>query len=710
MPLLQRIFIGLCLLAALALSIGLQLIERVWPGVADAKLLYSLNLLRGLPLVSFTAALITILLLYRGRLRLPAVSLRTKILVPLVVLVAAPTITIGVSALAQIQDSLWQGEFQRIEFDTAAKARAVEEFLNDAQQDLIFLSQVKAVRELAATNSNIDPLRAEVEREFLIFARGRRAYYRIRYFSDAGAELVRVDVESGQPASIAPDQLSNSIEKSSLKAALALEPGQVFIAPPALDLEAGSDRGIIRYATPVVAGERRALLSIDIYTDYLFSLIYPLSPNMEAWLVDRDGNYFGYLGASADRRARYSLKSRRNIAADYQAPEIAGIMGRERERRVIKGDTQMLASAPIAFDAGASAQSWILIVAHPRAPLEAPLRALTIPFFAVMSVYVVLLVAIAGGIGYIMADYLTRPVESLRRATQEIAAGNLTKRVELSTGDEIESLAQDFNVMTERLREAREQLSAWNAELSREVARQTEHLRHLQTGIARTDKLATIGQMTAGIMHEIGNPLAAIKTKIQVAEEEGEPDTRLLAEILDEVNRLALFLRSFSRLARLNESQFGDVRVAQAVEGVMTLVKPELERRGIELKVESAADDAAIRGDANQLRQLLINLILNAADASPRGSAILIKISSGREGVCIEVIDHGAGMTAEVIEKIWYPFFTTKPEGTGLGLAICRQIVQDHNGKIEVKSEPGRGTTVAMTFNHRGTENRESAQ
>jgi signal transduction histidine kinase len=215
--------------------------------------------------------------------------------------------------------------------------------------------------------------------------------------------------------------------------------------------------------------------------------------------------------------------------------------------------------------------------------------------------------------------------------------------------------------------------------------------------------------MTAGVMHEIGNPLAAIKTKIQVAEEEGaicDDCVQLRSEVIGEVDRLASFLRSFSRLAKVPRAEFERLAPDEIVRSIARLMSPELQRRGISLRWESEPGTPLIDGNSNQLGQLLINLILNAAEASPRSGVIRIRLlrEPGQDGALsraravLVVTDDGVGIRPEDLERIFDQFFTTKSEGTGLGLAICREIVEDHGGTIAVTSERGRGTEVRVSF------------
>ncbi len=657
--------------------------------------------------------------------RLQHVRVRTKIVVPMVILAVGPAVFIGLFMISSIRTSLRTAAIERVRFDAASKARAIRESLDVVQEDLRFLAQMEAIRDLAGAEAagaseRLRVLRGVAERELVIFAQGKSAYYQVRYLDGTGREVIRLNLDNGQAEVVPQEHLQDKSDRYYVREALKLDPGQIYVSPMDLNIEHGKVelpyRGVVRYAARVrgTDGEARGLVVINVYADYILSLLGPLPSGTEAWLADENGGYLGYVGDSETRRALYGLENKRGLWMDYSQEQVSAILQHQPEGSVMETVGAFLSFAPIALYGGSVSPPWTLLIAYPRAPIDTPIRQLT----ALLSVVLALAVLIAGVLGVMMGTYLARPIAKLRRATREIAAGDLSRHVHITTGDELEGLASDFNVMTERLRDAQERLSAWNEELEREVARQTDELHQLQTALARADKMASIGQMTAGVMHEVGNPLAAIKTKIQVAEEEGtlcSNCNRLVSEILTEVDRLATFLRSFSRLARMREPRMDEASVAEVVRGVMTLVGPVLRRRNMLLRVESAGDVPLIRGDAEQLRQLLINLILNAMDASSCGGEVLVRVRGqahglqsaakcdtgfkpAPHGVSIDVVDHGVGISREIMDKIWDPFFTTRAEGTGLGLSICRRIVEDHGGTIQVESKPGEGTVVSLTL------------
>lgn len=624
----------------------------------------------------------------------------------MIALAIVPTLGLGLFIIRQTQASLWQAATERVGFDTATKTRAVRTFLDDVQQDLLFLSQLSGIRALAESQNGgqrdrVSALRQEAERELTIFSSGKRAYYQVRYLDAEGMEVVRLNVEEGQPRAVPATELQDKRDRYYVTESLALGPGEIYTSPMDLNVERGQvespSRAVVRYGTGVFAqdGARLGVLIVNLDAEYIFSLLGPLPPQTEAWLADQDGRYLGYSGPSALKRVRDAIEHDRYLGEDYTADQVRTIVEAAETTPVLETSEVLLSVGRIPVAGDSSGRHWILLIANSRVPLASPIRQFTI----LLSIAVGLAAALAAAFAVSAANYLAEPVARLRHTIQEIAAGNLSERVAIRTGDEIEGLANDFNTMMERLRDTQSS----NVALEREVARQARHLTDLQTGLARADKLASIGQMTAGVMHEIGNPLAAIKTKIQVAEEERavcDGCQPLMSEVLYEVNRLAGFLRSFSRLARMPMPRFDSVQPSDLVDSVHALVSPELQRRGLGLQIVGGDAGPNVRADSDQLRQVLINLILNAAEASPAGGTIRVRVDRRpNDGWArIRVEDDGTGISPADLPRIWNPFFTTKADGNGLGLSVCRQIVDDHGGTIEVaRVEPvGTVATIAL--------------
>jgi signal transduction histidine kinase len=227
-------------------------------------------------------------------------------------------------------------------------------------------------------------------------------------------------------------------------------------------------------------------------------------------------------------------------------------------------------------------------------------------------------------------------------------------------------------------------------------------VRTLSTEIERQRRLAYLGEIAGSLAHEIRNPLNTINMNIQLLDEQlpetDENSSAKLSRIRNEVGRLDGILTSFLRFARPPRLSITKVDLREFIEKLAEFFGPEVERAGIKLILNIAEDLPSVSGDPEMLRQLFLNLLLNARDATPVGGAITITAWKSARRAHISVADTGCGIQKDMLEKIFEPYITTKPHGTGVGLAIVRRIVMDHGGSIRVESEPGKGTTFTVSI------------
>ena len=216
-----------------------------------------------------------------------------------------------------------------------------------------------------------------------------------------------------------------------------------------------------------------------------------------------------------------------------------------------------------------------------------------------------------------------------------------------------------------------------------------------------------MGELSASIAHELNNPLATVSLRVenllmQLPEEDQKRHS--LEVITREVDRMAGLVDNLLQFSRRSHRQVSTVDVRKEIANSIEFVHYHLRNRKIEVVHEFADPLPTIQADRQQLRQLFLNLLTNASDAMSEGGKLIVRAEltrlNGAEAVAIEFADTGEGIAAENLEKIWDPFFTTKPEGkgTGLGLAICRRIVEEHGGAIDIESPSKGGTTVSMVF------------
>ncbi len=230
-------------------------------------------------------------------------------------------------------------------------------------------------------------------------------------------------------------------------------------------------------------------------------------------------------------------------------------------------------------------------------------------------------------------------------------------------------------------------------------------VRTLRTEIESKRRLAYLGEIAGSLAHEIRNPLNTINMNIQLLDEQlkdGSEDTiKKLGRVRNEVMRLDGILTSFLRFARPPKLSVERVNLKELLTRLGEFFGPEVEGAGIHLKLDIPDDLPVIHGDPEQLRQLFLNLLLNARDATKHGGRITVSAWRTPRRAHIAISDNGCGIEKDKLERIFEPYVTTKPDGTGVGLAIVRRIAMDHGGSIRVESKPGEGTTFTVSLPRR---------
>jgi signal transduction histidine kinase len=285
------------------------------------------------------------------------------------------------------------------------------------------------------------------------------------------------------------------------------------------------------------------------------------------------------------------------------------------------------------------------------------------------------------------ARLITEPLVRLSGATRVVAKGQYDIQLESSSRDEIDDLAQSFNQMASELD-------------SREKA-----LKGAQAALVQSEKMAAFGQLGAGIAHEIKNPLAGILGLTQLSLRKIEKESALaknLNIIEKETNRCTAIIQNLLKFARQEKVSFEAVEVNRVVNDAVAIVEHQLEMNRVTLKKNLAPELPIISGNANQIQQVLINLMINAQQAMEgRAGEVSITTSNHDSGhLQIQVRDTGPGIPDDQQAKIFEPFFTTKEvgKGTGLGLSVSYGIIKEHGGDIMVKSAVGKGTAFLISL------------
>lgn len=309
------------------------------------------------------------------------------------------------------------------------------------------------------------------------------------------------------------------------------------------------------------------------------------------------------------------------------------------------------------------------------------LGAIGVLFFGVMT--------LAALVSLRWARSIFEPIERMEAAMHRVEAGDLGARVgALASVDEIGRLATHFDELLERIGAHTAELQRWNAELDAKVAERTRELQDMQRQLVHSEKMATMGQLTASIAHEINNPIAVIQGNLDLLREllppAAQPGIAAELRLLDEqVERMRLVVTQLLQFARPGEyaGYLDSIAPAALLRESLVLVQPLLSRARIEVQWE-LAPTPTVQINRQELQQVLVNLLVNAVHAMPEGGTLRLATRVGDGGVEIEVCDTGPGLAPEVLARLFQPFATAKKDGTGLGLWISRGIVERYGGDI----------------------------
>jgi signal transduction histidine kinase len=377
-----------------------------------------------------------------------------------------------------------------------------------------------------------------------------------------------------------------------------------------------------------------------------------------------------------------------------QRAELSGRLDPARPS-VVQGRQVLAAWAPLDDGTGLG-----VLVAVPAQTAYAPIAAMR---RGVLLASLAVLAAVLGA-SFLIGRATVAGIARIESAARALGGGELAVRLPVRGTDEVAQVSRTFNAMAAELQRAREKLERWNEELRREVDARTAELKVAQAQLLESQKLAALGQLGAGVAHEINNPLTTILGFAQLLAEQapqGSPDREVLESIEAQARRCRDITWNLLRFSEQRaEPDFVALDASEVARDAIALARTQMEKAGVPIDAELAEPGPRVRGDAGHLAQVILHLLSNARTACVGRPEARVRVSVGREGdeVRIAVRDGGKGIAAEHLPRIFEPFFTTKDlwSNVGLGLSVSYRIVSEHGGRLRVESTPGEGSTFTV--------------
>jgi signal transduction histidine kinase len=502
-------------------------------------------------------------------------------------------------------------------------------------------------------------------------------------------DLPSSDVTMGQAATpeATRDYLRRKMDESSLFESISLfnESGTLFASTreeavtgewpengdvPVTLLPTGTDTPpTLRYAVPVYGFQSHRLgflvatIPLERGGEFL-DIPEHVAGAIESFIVDEVGR--PAFVSHEHGHLRYDLP--------LESPLVGGETGRIARYNDREGEPVIGASADLPLF------GWRFVAEVPVEDVLSDLQGLRTLSWILGGAFSLLVVAA----GWILASGIVAPVRRLVVATRELAAGDADVRVPERGNDEIAELSAAFNEMATQLAASRERVDRL----------------HRQE-IARAEQLATVGELASGVAHEIKNPVVGISNGLDLVlrHVQDQPDlTPITEEMKRQLKRIELAVRDLLAFARPRQPTLRPTDLNEVVSRALTLVTPRAQKEKVALRVDIEDTLPMVNGDGELLGQAVVNLLINAIQFSEDGSSVDVATGLRDGEVVIRVQDRGPGITSEDLGSVFKPFFTTRHSGTGLGLPITRGIAEGHQGRIEVESSPGEGSTFTLVL------------
>jgi signal transduction histidine kinase len=637
-------------------------------------------------------------------------SIRAKLIVYFFMMGMIPFIYIGYQGILSARSSLKNNILQEIFLDVYSRGKDMENYLSNAKTDLLYLRGLPALGyflEAAALEDKPAKIywRTLLEKGFFNFLNQKRDFSRIAYLDENGNEMVVTLFDGNKKIILPKSKLENQRENSYFQAGLSLHGEEVAVVPLRNFVEEERELNqvpLLRLIARIhgMDGHFKGIIYFDITGRHFFETMTQTTGKrpLRAFLVDSDGNFiFRERQLNKSEEIPQSRPPKSSIKEIYPGIVVSQILS-GRPGIIEDQEEFFFAYTPVFFDQNHKGPGYVVAYPYPKSQVFAGVG-LFRRFFMAAGIAVVLATLL---IGVWVSGKLTRPLLKLKEGVQRFGKGDLEHRLHIQSGDEIEAVATEFNRMAGSLKEYRDSLE-------RKIEERTREIKKIEKQLLHSEKMGALGVLASGVAHEINNPMGIIINRIECIKMEnaGQGLPEQVGKDLDTIRHHAVRVSNIAgnllTLSRKTPQGFSEQDAHEVLDRILLLTERHLSKQNVKLERELAPSLPKIRGSAGGLEQVFLNLIRNSADAMGEGGGtitIRTGYDPGEGNVRLSFADTGPGVPEELKKKIFDPFFTTKEagKGSGLGLYISYGIIQEHEGKIEVESNNGRGAVFTVVL------------
>ncbi len=640
----------------------------------------------------------------RGTWQLKRLQIGHKVLLTMLAVVVPLMVLLSLLIINSTENILRTNATREVEELAKKSAQSLGMLVQNSKTTILTIARSPVVQGFltARDHGNRDQTirsLAKMEKAFLDFQQLDQTIQAIRFINPAGYVLVKVreGVIIAHKGTWLDDlgirAISSKKDRDFFKEAITLNRGQVSISNLERGWMEGEDKwcpAMVRFSTPVFlsTGERAGVVTINVWGKTAGTTINQLmSPKAgSAFLIERNlhnparnGIFLFYQNSNCEFGNQTG--SRITVFQKYP-PFITNAWMHRNEGVSIHLQTGDIVAYHFFSPYHRSDKGWVVVVNAKRNFFMAPLSTINNRIIWYAGLVLVLVV----GAAFLVAQSITKPIRQVIAGTHHISK-DLSFRIQVQSEDEVGTLALEINRMATALE------------------RHLEEKKRIADRICQSEKLASIGEMAAGLAHELNTPLCNARALSSLARkdlEKGKCDPAAikndLNDILEQTDKCAQIIAGLLSFARRQNPEFICQDINALLESSIALIRIRTEEKGVRVRFEKRGLLPQLKIDGHQMQQVFVNILLNAVDATPPGGQVDIRSGATAANVAIWFIDTGTGIRTGHLDKIFDPFFTTKEvgKGTGLGLAVSYGIVKNHGGAIEVESTPGRGTVFTV--------------